>query len=349
MKHLLAGLLATFAIAPFGVAHAELQEQNFRALLHHTPVPQSKDVEVPFWTETIPQASGGKVTAAMTFTDQAGLADADLLRYLKIGAFDFASFDLSKMAGDDPRFEGCDIAGLTSDLESARAACDAYRPVLARMLEEQWNAKLLAIGTAPPQAVWCRTEINGLADLEGKKIRVFNRTMNDFVKAVGAIPINISFAEVLPALQQGVVDCGVTGNAVGNAAGWTEVTSTILPLALGWSINIHAVNLDAWNRLDAETQAFFEAQFPVLEERFWTFFAEAVADADNCNFGREPCRMGNPANMTLAPFSDEDRQRYAEILENVVISGWAERVGPAAAAEWNDTVGKALGLTAPTE
>ncbi len=349
MKPLLAGLLLSLSIVPAGSLHAELRQQDFRALVHHTPVPQSKDVEVPFWTETVPEASDGKITATLIFTDQAGLADADLLRYLKLGAFDFASFDLSKMAGDDPRFEGCDIAGLTSDLASARAGCDAYRPILARMLEEQWNAKLLAIGTAPPQAVWCRSDINGLSDLEGKKIRVFNRTMNDFVRAVGAIPVSISFAEVVPGLQQGVVDCGVTGNAVGNAAGWPEVTRTILPVSLGWSINIHAMNLDAWNKLDEEMQSFFETQFLVLEESFWSYFEGAIADADNCNFGREPCVLGKPANMTLAPFSDEDRARYAEILETVVIAGWAERVGPAAAAEWNETVGKALGLTAPTE
>jgi hypothetical protein len=32
-----------------------------------------------------------------------------------------------------------------------------------------------------------------------------------------------------------------------------------------------------------------------------------------------------------------------------VLSGWVKRAGPAAAKEWNATVGKVLGLTAPTE
>jgi TRAP-type transport system periplasmic protein len=77
------------------------------------------------------------------------------------------------MAGDDPRFEGCDLAGISLDIETARAACDAYRPVLDRLLQENWNAKLLTIVTSPPQVTWCKPEIAGLADLEGKKVRVF--------------------------------------------------------------------------------------------------------------------------------------------------------------------------------
>jgi len=231
-------------------------------------------------------------------------------------------------------------------MKTARAACDAYRPILAKLFEEKWNAKLLAIGTAPPQAVWRKPAINGLADLKGKKIRVFNRTMNDLVKASGAIPVNITFAEVVPALQQGVIDCGVTGNAVGNAAGWPEVTTTILPLSLGWSINVHVANLQSWNKLDAETKAFFEGEFGKFEEKFWAFMTDATADADNCNYGRQPCRLGKPANMKLSPFLDSDKHEYNKIIEDTVLSGWAKRVGTAAATEWTETVGKVVGMKA---
>jgi hypothetical protein len=32
-----------------------------------------------------------------------------------------------------------------------------------------------------------------------------------------------------------------------------------------------------------------------------------------------------------------------------VLAGWAKRCGAACAKEWNDTVGKALGLNAPAQ
>ena len=137
---------------------------------------------------------------------------------------DFGGMDISKMAGDDPRFEACDLAGLTLDPDKARAACNAYRAVIDRQMQKNWGAKLLAFGGNTPQVFWCRTEIKGIDDLKGKKIRVFNNTMRDFLSGLGATAVSMAFAEVVPALNNGVVDCGVTGSMSGNTAGWAEVT-----------------------------------------------------------------------------------------------------------------------------
>ena len=47
------------------------------------------------------------------------------------------------------------------------------------------------------------------------------------------------------------------------------------------------------------------------------------------------------------PISDEDRATYRQIIENNVLPGWAGRCGAECAEEWNQTVGEAVGLTAP--
>ena len=79
----------------------------------------------------------------------------------------------------------------------------------------------------------------------------------------------MAFAEVVPALNNGVVDCGVTGSLSGNTAGWTEVTKSIYPMSLGWSINVLAVNLDSWKRLDPKMQAFLLEQVKAYEDKMW--------------------------------------------------------------------------------
>jgi len=56
-----------------------------------------------------------------------------------------------------------------------------------------------------------REKINGLNDLRGKKIRVFNPSMRDFLSGINATAVSLAFAEVVPALNNGVVDCAVTG------------------------------------------------------------------------------------------------------------------------------------------
>ena len=185
-------------------------------LIQDSPTPHVKLLEAPLWNEWIPAASKGQITADAAPYDQVGIPDDAVLRLLKLGAFDFASFDIAKVAGDDPKFEGCDLAGLTLTFEDARKGCEAWRETVDKLMQQKWNAKLLAIGTAPPQAIWCATEVKSFDDLKGKKLRVFTKTMVDFAQGIGAAPVNISFREVMTALQNKVVDCAVTGTAVGN-------------------------------------------------------------------------------------------------------------------------------------
>src|SRR5919108_6545882 len=197
-------------------AGQDLPKTQFKVIGFNSPTPVSIHDELPFWRKTIPEASKGAITADITPLDQMGIDDKTMLRLLKLGVMDFAAMDISKMAGDDPRFEGCDLAGITLEVDKARAACDAYRAIINRQMQRNWGAKLLAFGGNTPQVFWCRAEVKGLNDLKGKKIRVFNNTMRDFLAGLGATAVSMAFAEVVPALNNGVVDCAVTGSLSGN-------------------------------------------------------------------------------------------------------------------------------------
>ena len=331
-----------------GASAQDLPKSQFKVIGLNSPTPVSNRDELPFWRKTIPEASKGAITVDVTPLDQMGIDDKTMLRLLKLGVMDFAAMDISKMAGDDPRFEACDLAGLTLDPDKARAACAAYRDVIDRQMQKNWNAKLLAFGGNTPQVFWCRDVIAGLDGFKGKKIRVFNNTMRDFLGGVGGTAVSMAFAEVVPALNNGVVDCAVTGSLSGNTAGWPEVTKSIYPMSLGWSINVLAVNLDSWKRLDAKTQAFLLEQFKAYEDKMWATIKTTTGEAENCNTGKQPCTMGKLAKMTIVPVKPEEAATHKKLVEGAVLAGWAKRCGGACAKEWNETVGKALGLTAPT-
>jgi len=340
--------LAVAAAMTSGAAAQDLPKTQFKVIGLNSPTPVSIHDEVPFWRKTIPEASKGAITADITPLDQMSIDDKTMLRLLKLGVMDFAGMDISKMAGDDPRFEACDLAGLTLDPEKARAACNAYRGVIDRQMQKNWNVKLLAFGGNTPQVFWCKDVVTGLAGLKGKKIRVFNNTMRDFLGGVGASAVSMAFAEVVPALSAGVVDCGVTGSLSGNTAGWAEVTKSIYPMSLGWSINVLAVNLDSWKRLDPKVQAFMTEQTKAYEEKMWATIKTTTSEADNCNSGVQPCTMGKLAKTTIVPVKPEEMDAHKKLVEGAVLAGWAKRCGAECAKEWNDTVGKALGLKAPT-
>jgi TRAP-type C4-dicarboxylate transport system substrate-binding protein len=346
LRRLMTGFALAGAIAS-GAAAQDLPKSQFKVIGLNGPTPVSIHDEVPFWRKTITEASKGAITADITPLDQMSIDDKTMLRLLRLGVMDFAGMDISKMAGDDPRFEGCDLAGITLDADKARAGCEAYRAVIDRQMQKNWNAKLLAFGGNPPQVFWCRTVLGGLADLKGKKVRVFNNTMRDFLSGIGATAVSMAFAEVVPALSAGVVDCGVTGSLSGNTAGWPEVTKSLYPMSLGWSINVVAVNLNSWNRLDARTQDFMLKQIKAYEDKMWTTLKKAELEADSCNTGKQPCTMGKLANTTIVPVKPAEAETHKKLVEGAVLAGWAKRCGAECAAEWNNTVGKTLNLKAP--
>src|SRR5438067_5744934 len=259
----LAGVIAS------GAAAQDLPKNQFKVIGLNSPTPVSIHDELPFWRKTVPEASKGAITADVTPLDQMGIDDKTMLRLLKLGVMDFAAVDISKMAGDDPRFEGCDLAGLTLDPDKARAACNAYRAVIDRQMQKNWNAKFLAFGGNTPQVFWCREVIGGLDSFKGKKIRVFNNTMRDFLGGVGGTAVSMAVAEVVPALNNGVGDCAGTGSLSGNTPGAHEVTKSIYPMSLRWSINVLAVNLDSWKRMDPKVQAFLTEQIKAYEDKMW--------------------------------------------------------------------------------
>lgn len=337
---------AAWAALTVAAQAQDVAKHHFKVLIQDSPTPQVKLLEAPFWNEWLPAASKGQITADAAPYDQVGIPDDAVLRLLKLGAFDFASFDIAKVAGDDPRFEGCDLSGLALTFEDSHKACDAWRNTVDKLMQQKWNAKLLAFGTAPPQALWCATEVKSFDDLKSKKLRVYTKTMVDFTNGIGAAPVNISFREVVTALQNKVVDCAVTGTSVGNSAGWTEVTKYLMPISLGWAINVHVVSLTAWKKLDPKTQAFLEGEFKKFEDKFWQIMKDADADAANCNVGKQPCKNFKLANMTLVPLQENDQARFKKLVQETVLKGWLKRAGADAAKEWNDTVGKALGMTA---
>ena len=347
MIHRLLIAAAIGTTVSFGAFAQALPKHQFKVIGLNGPTVASIVDEVPFWRETITKASNGSITADITPLDQMSIDDKTMLRLLRLGVMDFAGMDISKMAGDDPRFEGCDLAGITLDADKARAGCEAYRAVIDRQMQKNWNAKLLACGGNPPQVFWCRSVLGGLNDLKGKKVRVFNNTMRDFLSGVGATAVSMAFAEVVPALSAGVVDCGVTGSLSGNTAGWPEVSKSLYPMSLGWSINVMAVNLNTWNRLDKRVQDFMLGEIKTYENKMWTTLKKADSEADNCNTGKQPCTMGKLASITIVPVKPAEAETHKKLVEGAVLAGFAKRCGAECVAEWNNTVGKALGLRAP--
>jgi len=341
MKHTLALLAATTALATPTFA------EDLSVVGSWSSLPLHNQYEAPFWSTTLPEASGGDINVELTTHNQMSLGLGDIYPLLGQGVYDVAMTVADYAVADAPELEGLDVPLLALTADEARAMVDAARPMLADIYHDRFNSHVLAVAPYPPQVVFCNAPITNLADLEGLKVRASGRMTAKLLEALGAEGVNVSFAEVPGALQKGVVDCAVTGAGSGYSAGWWEVSTHLLPIPLGgWDPVVTAMNLDKWNSLDADTQALISSEIVTgFEDPAWASAQGALVNDIACLTGNGECVGGEARAMTLVEVSDADFDRARDILTTEVLPEWAERAGDDWAARWNESVGAVVGVT----
>ena len=213
--------------------------------------------EAPFWTEELPRRTNGRYAAEIVPFDRAGLRGQDMLQLLKIGAVPFGTALLSLSAPQDPIIAAPDLSGLNPDIATLRRSLAAYRPFLEKTLRER-GIEVLAIYTYPAQVVFCNKPFGGLADLAGRRVRVSSATQADLIEALGGRPVTTTFAEILPNLKSGNLECAVTGTMSGNTIGLHEVTSHLHTMALSWGLAIFGANRAAWQHLPVDLRTLLQ-------------------------------------------------------------------------------------------
>ncbi len=346
MKKTLTMLMAaTMLTVGSAAALAEGKPATIRAVGTWGSLTNYQKHEGPFWNEEISKASGGSIIGEIKPQTELGLKGFEIMRLVKNGVFDFAFGLPGYVAAENAIFEGGDLSSVTQDIATQRKVSEAYRPVLEKAFAETYNAKLMMLYPFPSQTLWCNGEVKGISDLKGKKIRVYSTTLGDFVEGAGGTSVTVPFAEVIPALEKGVVDCGITGTMSAYKAKWHQVATHAYTLRVGWGLAFGAMNMDKWNALSPEQQAVLEKEIAALTERMWQETATEDEVAIACITGGQ-CDIGEPGKMTLVEPSEEDLKIRDQIANDVILARWAERCGEDCANTWNETVGPLLGLTA---
>jgi TRAP-type C4-dicarboxylate transport system substrate-binding protein len=300
MKNLSAILIASTALAAPAFA------ENLAVVGSWSSLPLHNQYEAPFWSKTLPEASGGKITVELTTHNQMSLGLGDIYPLLGQGVYDVAMTVADYAVADAPELEGLDVPLLALTADEARAMVDAARPMVSDIYRDRFNSHVLAIAPYPPQVVFCNHEITNLGDLTGLKVRASGRMTAKLLEALGAEGVNVSFSEVPGALQNGVVDCAVTGAGSGYSAGWWEVSTHLMPIPLGgWDPVVTAMNLDKWNSLDAATQTLITEQVASgFEAPAWASAQDALVNDIACLTGNGECPSGEQRSMTLVEVSE---------------------------------------------
>ena len=342
MKTKLSLLLAGLMIA-LTLSSAYAAPDQLRVVGSWNSLTMFKNFEKPFWTEVLPKEMG--IKTSMTSLGQVKLKGPAVMRQMSMGVFDVVHTVADYVVSDSPALAGLDLPALTSDLTEARKIVDAYRPVMDEYLEKDFGVKLLSVVPYPAQVLFSREKINGLDDLKGKKIRASGWTTSEFVTALGATGVTLSFSEVPQALQRGVVDCAITGSLSGYSAGWGEVSKYIYPLPVGgWDYVIGTIALTTWEKFSKEEQDQLQKLVTErLESPAWEVTARETDEGIACLTGKA-CPHGTPGKLEAIDVTDADRAKTSQVLADSVLKAWAEKVDATAASKWNDTIGSVVGL-----
>lgn len=342
-KLAICAIAISLSALPAAAVAEELAPANFKVVGSWAGLSPYKNFESKFWQEDLPAASNGRITGQISPVDTVGLKGFEVMRLLKLGVFDVAFGAIGYVAGDNPVIEGAALSSLSQDVDTTWELSRAYRAIIASEFEKAFNAKLLMMYAYSSNMFFCREPIGSLADIKGKKVRTYSTSLSDLVEGAGASGVTVAFAEMVPALEKGVVDCVLTGVMPAYNAKIGQVARHMYGLRVGWGESFAAMNLDTWNRLPEATRDFLRTQFAELETRMWEGTRNDEATGVACNTSG-PCPLGEPAGISLVLPSPEDIELRNQLLKSSVLKRWIERCGVECAGPWNETVGRKLGL-----
>jgi len=324
----------------------ELPKTNLKVVGSISNLPPYRDYEVPFWTKHLPAKSNGAITADVKGFNEMGLKGPEVLRLMGQGVMEIGATVMGYLAADDPTNEAVDMAGLVTDVETSRKITEASKPMYEKLFAAKFGVKLLGFGTYPAQVLYCNAEIKGLADIKGKKVRVAGRSQSELIAALGGTPVTIAFAEVVPAMQNKTVDCGITGTLSGNIAKWNEVSTHLLAIPLSWGQIAYAVNAATFAKFDPRIQTLILTEIKTLEKDVWDAAGYHTQQGYDCNGGLDSCKLGTKGKMKVVQATAADKALLRKTIEEVTLPKWAARCSDECIKGFNDTIGKAVGIVA---
>ena len=246
----------------------------------------------------IASASGGKLQ--ITVHSNGSLIKApEIKRAVQTGQVPIGEVLVSALANEDAMFGFESTPFLAPNYAASAKLWKAARPQVETRLDKQ-GLKLLYSAPWPPQGIYAKKPLAGVADLKGTKFRTYNPNTSRFAELMGAIPTTVQAAEIAQAFRTGLVDAMITSAATGvDTQAWDYLThyydvQAFLPQ------NIVFVSKAALEKLDAAAQKAVMEAAAKAETRGWEMSA-----AENDKLVKTMADKGIKVEKPSAQFAGE--------------------------------------------
>jgi len=256
----LSTFLTTIALTLLYTASAPAAETTLRISLQ-LPLKSHLGQNLVFFKEKVEKDSNG--TIEVQIYDSAQLyKDKEVPQAVGSGAIEMGVASLTRFVGDIPAvdvfylpfmFNSEDLVrGATAKGSPVRGAIDeAILGTGSRVLWWQAYGGAIMLSKGGP--------VKTPADIKDKKVRVFGKTLGEFIEVVGGTPTLISGSEQYLAYQRGTVDVGMTGVSGVKSRSLWDVMDTITVTNHADIEFIVIVNEDFWQSLSDEHRAVITA------------------------------------------------------------------------------------------
>jgi TRAP-type C4-dicarboxylate transport system substrate-binding protein len=209
--------LALLLALPFGAASAQGKTYTMKISL-----PTLNDPSYFFakaYAAALEKDSGGRIKTQIFPLSQLGSIPRQI-EGTQFGSIQCAIIPPEFFVGVDERFEVMSAPGLVSSMaQGQRVAADPAVRKLMLGLGANKGLHGVAMYMNARSSVIAKTPIRHIADFKGKKIRVLASPFQMApIARLGATPVAMTLADVVPAMQQGTID-----GAVGGIVVWTPM------------------------------------------------------------------------------------------------------------------------------
>lgn len=269
---------AALSLAAPSIARAQAVTLRLQGFLPSAAIPQRAFEK---FAADVTQKSGGRLTI-QALPGGAVIAVTEVLNAVQSGILDGHYSAASFYAGRDPGFVVLgDTAAAYDDVDQRdRWWSEGGGEDVARAQYARFGLHMVAPVFWASEHIPARRALNGVADLNGLKIRVPPGLVSEIIARAGAAVVNLPGGEVFNALQSGVIDATDWASpALNEEVGLYRAAKFSINASHSMPTTDISIAANRWNALSAELRTLVAVEARAMSTALKAQLAKADEDA----------------------------------------------------------------------
>ena len=221
------------------------------------------------FAERLAANSDGRIIVTNHFGGSLGYKSKDHWAAVEDSAVPIASTYTGVFTGFDPIFLLNNMPFMATNPTESKALIDAARPYYAAAFSKG-NQILLLTEPWSPVGIWSKRPIMSGSDMQGLKIRTYDKNGTITLQNIGAAAIQMSWADVVPALSTNAIEAVLTSEEGGLSANFQEFLDHYHYVNFTMGSNMVHMNADVFRDLPEDLQNIVLDTAEEVEIELWS-------------------------------------------------------------------------------